>query len=168
MKARPRTIYLVRHAIAAERGPAWPDDTKRPLTPKGVARMRRVVRGLRELGVSVDVVLTSPLARAKQTAELLVEGLKPAPALNVVASLSPGIAAAKMAETLSGFKRSQVLALVGHEPGLGELACWLIGSKAPVPFRKGGICRIDVPASSPNGSGQLIWLATPGMLRRVR
>jgi len=73
-----------------------------------------------------------------------------------------------MAETLSGFKRSQVLALVGHEPGLGELACWLIGSKAPVPFRKGGICRIDVPASSPNGSGQLIWLATPGMLRRVR
>jgi phosphohistidine phosphatase len=168
MKSRPRTIYLVRHGIAADRGPAWPDDNKRPLTPKGVARMRQIVRGLRELDVKVDVVLTSPLVRAKQTAELLVEGLKPAPALNVVAALSPGIAPAKMAEALTGFKKSQVIVIVGHEPGLGEFACWLLGAKAPVPFKKGGVCRIDVPASSPNGSGQLIWLATPRMLREVR
>ena len=73
-----------------------------------------------------------------------------------------------MAEALAGFKKSQVIALVGHEPGLGELACWLLGSHAPLPFRKGGVCRIQLPASSLNGSGQLVWFATPRMLRDVR
>jgi len=157
----------VRHGVAADRGPAWPDDAKRPLTSKGMSRMRQTVRGLRELGVKVDVVVTSPLVRAKQTAEILVEGLKPAPALNISPALAPGIAPAKMAQALAGFKSSQVIALVGHEPALGEFACWLLGAKAPLPFKKGGVCRIDMPASSPHGSGQLVWLATPRMLRGV-
>ena len=58
MTSRSRTIYLVRHGIAVERGVAWPDDAKRPLTPKGAARMRQVVRGLRQLDVTLDVVVT--------------------------------------------------------------------------------------------------------------
>jgi phosphohistidine phosphatase len=118
--------------------------------------------------VKVDVVLTSPLVRAKQTAEVLVDGLKPAPALKIMPALSPGIAPPKMAQVLAGFTKSQVLMLVGHEPDLGEFACWLLGAKAPLPFKKGGVCRIDLPSSSPQGSGQLIWLAMPRMLRDVR
>src|SRR5438552_12259523 len=87
-------VYLVRHAIAADRGDAYPDDAKRPLTHKGVARMREVVEGLRDLGITVDVVLTSPLLRAKQTAEILVGGLKPSPTLAVVSAFSPGMSPA--------------------------------------------------------------------------
>ena len=68
-----RQLYLVRHAIAAERGDKWPDDTKRPLTHKGAARMRQAVEGLRALGVEIDLVLTSPLVRAEQTADILVQ-----------------------------------------------------------------------------------------------
>src|SRR5258706_7668086 len=73
-------LYLVRHGVAEERGDAWPDDAKRPLTDEGISRMRKVTRGLAELGVSLDLILTSPLVRARQTAEILAAGLHPAPA----------------------------------------------------------------------------------------
>jgi phosphohistidine phosphatase len=165
---KPYALYLVRHAIAAERGDEWPDDTKRPLTSKGAARMREIARGLRELDVTVDVVLTSPLIRAKQTAQLLVDSLKPAPALAVVQALAPGGTPAQVAEALGQFRRSRRLAIVGHEPGLGELAAWLIGAKTAIPFKKGGVARIDAPTLPPSGGGELAWLATPRMLRALR
>ena len=165
---RSRTLYLVRHAIAADRGPAWPDDAKRPLTHKGIARFREVVGGLRALDVKVDLVVTSPLLRAAQTAQLLVDGLAPAPTLNIAVALSPGVPPARVAEALVAFPRSRTLAIVGHEPGLGELAAWLIGAGAPLPFKKGGVCRIDVAAASWRGAGHLQWFATPRMLRGVK
>jgi phosphohistidine phosphatase len=164
--SKTRKIYLVRHGIAADRGDDWPDDAKRPLTSKGVARMRQIVRGLRHLDIVLDLVLTSPLVRARQTAALLVEGLKPVPTLVVTPALTPGTPPAQTAEALAEFRKARRVALVGHEPGIGELAAWLVGANTPVPFKKGGICRIDVASFPPTGSGQLIWLATPRMLRR--
>src|SRR3954471_20689172 len=83
-------IYVVRHGLAEERGDAWPDDAKRPLTDEGMSRMRKSVRGLARLGVSVDVVLTSPLVRTRQTAEIAAGGLDPRPSLVSVDSLAPG------------------------------------------------------------------------------
>jgi phosphohistidine phosphatase len=165
--AKRCTIYLVRHAIAADRGDGWPDDSKRPLTAKGISRMREVARGLRALGVRVDVVVTSPLVRAKQTAEVLVDALKPSQPLALAAGLAPGIAPPQAAEGLDSFRKARRLALVGHEPGLGELAAWLIGASAPLPFKKGGVCRIDVPILPPTRTGQLVWMATPKMLRAL-
>jgi phosphohistidine phosphatase len=166
-RRKPYKLYLVRHGIAADRGDEWPDDSKRPLTSKGAARMRQIAKALRELNVTVDVVLTSPLVRAKQTAQLLVDGLKPAPALAVVQALVPGTAPAQVAEALGEFRKTRRLAIVGHEPSLGEFAAWLVGSKTSIPFRKGGVCRIDVVAFPPTGTGELVWLATPKMLRAV-
>ncbi len=160
-------LYLVRHAIAAERGDAWPDDTKRPLTSKGVARMREVARGLVALGVEIEVVLTSPLVRAKQTTDILVEVLKPMPAVVVTAALAPGGLPAQVAEELGKLQKRGSIALVGHEPGLGELAAWLIGARTPVTFKKGGVCRIDAPGLPPTRPSQLVWLATPRMLRSL-
>jgi phosphohistidine phosphatase len=112
-------------------------------------------------------VLTSPLVRAKQTAEILVDGLKSTPAMTVLPALAPGISPEVAAEALAQFKKAQTIALVGHEPGLGELGAWLIGADAPLVFKKGGVARIDVPAIPPTGAGQLIWLATPKMLRSL-
>ena len=72
-------LYLIRHGLAEERGEAWPDDTKRPLTDEGMSRMRKAARGLARLGVSFDAILTSPLTRARQTAgNLLGELDRPA------------------------------------------------------------------------------------------
>jgi len=169
-EARPQGVrlYIVRHAIAAERGAAWPDDTKRPLTLKGIARMRKGARGLRALGVSVDLILTSPLVRARQTADVLLETLRPVPRLAVVDALAPDRSPRAVAEALARFDRVRRIAIVGHEPGLGEFAAWLIGASAPLVFRKGGVARIDVPAWPPSRHGRLVWIATPRMLRKLK
>lgn len=164
---RPYSLYLVRHGIASQRGNQWPDDAKRPLTSKGIARMRKVVQGLNEVGVRVDLVLTSPLARAKQTAELLVQGLKPTPALASFAALAPGASPIEAAQALGAFRKHRRIALVGHEPGLGVLAGWLVGSRSPIRLKKGAVCRVDVTALPPSGNGQLIWLAPPRILKRL-
>ena len=165
--ATTQSLYLVRHGIAAEGGEAWPDDTKRPLTSKGIARFRQVARGLREIGVEVEVVLSSPLVRAKQTAELLIDGLKPAPSLTVLSALSPGVPPSQLAEALQSHRKAEALALVGHEPGLGEFGAWLVGAKTPLALKKGGVCRIDCSVPTGPGAGQLVWLAPPKMLRRL-
>jgi phosphohistidine phosphatase len=162
---KTRTLYLVRHAIAAERGPRWPDDSRRPLTHRGRARMRDAIAGLTRLGVRPEVVLTSPLVRAAETAQLLLEGLDPAPSLAVSSALAPGQPSDAVARALDPYGSTTALALVGHEPGLGELAAWLIGATEPLVFKKGGVCRIDVKRLPPAGAGQLMWLATPAMLR---
>ena len=163
-----RTVYLVRHAIAAVRDEKWPDDSKRPLTHEGAARMRRIVKGLVSLGVEIDQILTSPLVRAVETAEILARGLDPVPEIVQVPALGPDGLPAKMAEAIGAAAgRAAVIAVVGHEPSLGELAAWLIGARAPLPFKKGGACRIDIADWPPARTGQLVWLATPRMLRSM-
>jgi phosphohistidine phosphatase SixA len=72
-----------------------------------------------------------------------------------------------VAEALAAHSKARAIALVGHEPGMGELAAWLLGARVPVPFKKGGICRIDVSEWPPARQGQLIWMATPRMLRAL-
>ncbi len=163
-----RRIYLVRHAIAEARGPAWPRDGERPLTTEGIRRMRGVVRGLAALGVAMDVVLTSPLVRARQTADILVRDLPvPLAPINLV-ELAPGRTPFDVARAVARRTDAGALALVGHEPGLGELAAWLLGTAEPLAFRKGGVCCLDVPAWPPAPSSRLVWMATPKMLRALR
>ncbi len=162
-------LYLVRHAVAAERGPDYPDDALRPLTDDGVERFRRAVSGLRDLGVQLDLVLTSPYVRAHETAELLAVGLRPRPKLVVVDALAAGekpagVIAAVAQHSATGRGASRI-ALVGHEPDLGELAARLLGAKGRIEFKKGAVCRIDVDRAMPSGPGTLRWFLTPRMLR---
>ncbi len=87
---RPCELYLVRHAVAAERGDDWPDDTKRPLTADGTSRFRDAVDGLVWFGVGMDEIFTSPLVRARQTADLLAAGLAEHPPVKTLDELAPG------------------------------------------------------------------------------
>jgi phosphohistidine phosphatase len=160
--ARAVELYLVRHAIAEERGPTWPDDAARPLTAKGRDRFAEVVGGLRALEVRVDVILTSPLTRARQTADLLAAGLEPKPAVRVTDALSPGTTPSALAGALSRAGRARI-ACVGHEPDLGALAAHLVGASRPFDFKKGGVCRIEL--DGPAGPGRLVWFAPPRLLR---
>jgi phosphohistidine phosphatase len=161
------TIYLVRHAIAEARGPEYPDDTKRPLTRKGKDRMRRAVAGFRTLEPGIELVVSSPLVRAKQTATILLEGLAGSPRLEQIKALAPDHSPQDVATALRKLKVDGAIALVGHEPDLGALAAWLIGSPRPIPMKKGGIARIDVPKLPPDQNGTLVWLATPAILRSL-
>jgi phosphohistidine phosphatase len=162
--ARRVELYLVRHAIAEERGPKWPDDTERPLTSKGKARFREVVSALRSMELHIDVVLSSPLVRARQTADLLAAGLEPAPAVELVEALAPGAPPHAILDAVRRARRARV-ACVGHEPDLGVAAAHFIGAARPLAFKKGGICRIDVDA--PGGPGDLVWFAPPRLLVRT-
>ncbi len=166
--ADAKSLYLVRHAIAAERGPEYPDDTRRPLTDEGIARLRKVVAGLADLGVEIDVVLTSPLLRARQTAELLSKGLAGHPPIVATGALSPDAAYDVLLTELRRHARRTAIALVGHEPHLGAAAARLVGWPGRFEFRKGGVCRIDVDRFPPSGAGQLQWFAPPKLLIRLR
>jgi len=163
----PCELYLVRHGIAAERGDEWPDDAKRPLTERGIARFKEVVEGLRALDVAIDEVFTSPLIRAKQTADLLAAGAAGRPPVKLLEALAPGHTAAQVMSQLARAAKRRRIALVGHEPDFGELAAHLLGAQRAVPFKKGGVCRIDVESLTSRRAGSLIWFATPRMLRRV-
>jgi phosphohistidine phosphatase len=163
----PAELYLVRHAIAAERGEEWPDDTKRPLTERGIARFKEGVAGLRWLDVALDEIITSPLVRAKQTADLLAAGLGSKPVVRLLDALAPGHAPATVMTQLARLARGSRIALVGHEPDLGELAAHLVGASRPMPFRKGGVCRIDVEGLTSKRPGTLHWFVTPKALRKL-
>src|SRR5439155_172049 len=92
-----------------------------PLTEEGMSRMRKATRGLARLGVSLDVVLTSPLVRARQTAEIVAGGFNPRPALVNVESLAPDGTYAAVVVDLEKHARKTRIGLVGHEPAIGEL-----------------------------------------------
>jgi len=166
--AGPWKLYLVRHGIAEERGDAWPDDAVRPLNDRGSSRFEKSVRGLVRIGVVVDVVLTSPLVRARQTAEILATRLDPRPPMVTVESLAPGGSHQAVFADIEKQGRRSRIALVGHEPGIGELAGRLIGLRHALPFKKGSVCRIDADALPPAQVGSLAWFLTPRILRSLR
>lgn len=163
----PRTLYLIRHAIAAERGPKYPDDNLRPLTSRGIDKMREAARGFASLDPGIEVIVTSPLVRARHTSEIVLAELAPAPAHEVLEELAPGHSPADLAEALDRYQSKSTIALVGHEPDLGRFAAWLIGSNKPIPFKKGGMACFEIADLRPGRTSTLVWLATPRMLRAL-
>lgn len=160
-------LYLIRHGLAAERGDAYPDDRKRPLTPRGIEKLRQEVQALIALDITFDQVVTSPLVRTRQTADIFAEGLPSGPPVANADALAPGGSPAAVIDELARYARRSRLAIVGHEPGMGELAARLIRARAPLEFKKGAICRIDIDALPPARPGFLRWFVTPKMLRRL-
>jgi phosphohistidine phosphatase len=160
-------LYLIRHGVAAERGEDFPDDSKRPLTNAGISRLRKEAKALDALGVTIDHIITSPLVRTKQTADILAESLKSKPSVSQSDALAPAGTSTAVVQELAKHMRKGRIALVGHEPNVGELAARLIGARMPLEFKKGAICRIDFEVFPPKGMGQLRWFVTPRMLREI-
>lgn len=161
-------VYLIRHGVAEALGDLWPDDAKRPLSEAGMASLRRSARRLIAAGVHFDVVLTSPLLRARQSAEIMAAVCDPKPSIVVIDSLAPGGSHQELLADLAKHAKRTRLALVGHEPGLGELAARLIGLRQPLRFKKAGVLRIDLDDLPPTGLGALRWMMPPKLLRRLR
>jgi phosphohistidine phosphatase len=157
----PMQIYFIRHGIAEERG-TYEDDRERPLTAKGRTKTKAVAQQLKALGLSFDEILTSPLLRAHQTAEILLQA-DLAPHLTVADTLAPmGSFANWLEETRQGSNRS--LALVGHEPDLSQWAELLIWGEVQgvLQLKKGGIIGIEIPDDiDPIGNSILFWLTPP-------
>ena len=160
-------LYLIRHGVAAARGKEWPDDSKRPLTPDGLAKLRKEARGLSAIGAAFDQIITSPLVRTRQTAEVFAEVVKIAAPIVASDALAPAGAPAAVIDEIVKHARKGRIALVGHEPNLGELAAQLFGARGAIEFKKGGICRIDFDVLPPKGVGSLRWFLTPRILRKL-
>lgn len=160
-------IYLVRHGLAAEQGPAYPDDGQRPLTDEGMARLRIEGLGLRALEVKLDRVLTSPLVRAVQTAEILSATVGGGAPLVTVDALQPGGRYEALTAALGRLGNARSIALVGHMPSIGALAARMIGTADALPFKKGAVCCVEVDELPPMRAGQLRWFMPPKALRAL-
>jgi phosphohistidine phosphatase len=163
-------LLIIRHAIAFERDRhRWRDDGARPLSPAGIRRSRKAAAGLKELNEPPDRLLTSPLIRARQTAEILMD-VAGWPRAEEVTELSPGEPALAMLALL-GKDRSKRVAVVGHQPGLGALlsAC-LLGDEValPIEMKKNAVACVSFEGVARAGCAALKWLATPRMLRGLR
>jgi phosphohistidine phosphatase len=163
-------LLIVRHAIAYDRDRArWHDDAERPLSPAGIRRARRAAAGLKELTGRPGRLLTSPLIRARQTAKILTD-VAGWPEAEETPELSPGEPALAVLALLAK-DRSKVTAVVGHQPGLGELlaACLLGGGGAlPIEMKKNAVACVSFEGKPRAGHAALKWLATPRMLRALR
>ena len=164
-----RVIYLVRHGIAGP-APRGMSDNDRALTPDGKRKMRRIAVGLKRLGVAPDVVLSSPLRRAEETAAVVTSALARQLHVEIYQLLAPGHDAAEVLKGLRRHRAARELVLVGHQPDLGQLASHLLTRSsrlAPLPFKKGAVAAIHVDTIPPRAPGVLMWFMTPKQLRTV-
>lgn len=158
-------LYLMRHAHALDVGEgSIRRDSERPLSNKGLAVARGMARHLRHRGVNLDLIATSPLLRARQTAEIIASELDGV-AMVVCPDLAPCVSSAVLPSTIS-LEALESVMLVGHMPDLCELACTLmLGQPAhAVNFKKAAIGRISFSGHAQPGRGTLDWLITPAMV----
>jgi phosphohistidine phosphatase len=162
-------LFVIRHAIAEPLGKQNEfSDEKRVLTADGRKRMREAINGLIKLGVEIDLILTSPLARAIETAEILAAaaglGKKD---IKHTANLAPGAPAENLFAEIKGHAGDEVVALVGHQPDLGALISKIIQGDGglSIQLKKGGVCCVNVTETVPALRGDMLWMLTPKQLR---
>lgn len=159
-------ICLLRHGPALPRGSEGIEDDARPLTPEGRARVRAAARGLRKLKLGIDVLWSSPLPRALETAEIVAKELglgEPRP----TELLRPEAPAAAFARLLRQ-TRGECPAFVGHEPNLGRIAAWLTGARADAfPMKKAGLAVLDITKGGPRPRGETRLFLAPAVLRSL-
>jgi phosphohistidine phosphatase len=156
-------LYLIRHADALALGENnVDDDAERPLSDAGKQQAKALAQALQRQGVRLDLVLSSPLLRARQTAEEMVKYLpEPKPPIQVSDHLTPSVRRKKLSNEVTAAGKSSV-ALVGHQPDLSGYAAWLMGEKkAQLDLAKAGVALIQCDEDPAKGCGTLLWLVTP-------
>lgn len=169
-------LYLMRHGIAVDLGEAGVlKDADRPLSVDGRTKLKQAALGIQELDLKFNVILTSPLLRCRQTAEVVAETLDLQHKVKICESLAPGRAFAEgegqHAEIfleLGAYQFDRAL-LVGHMPDLAEVASHLLtgNRNMNLEFKKGSICAIEVASLPPRGPGLLRWMMSPKHLRQL-
>jgi phosphohistidine phosphatase len=155
-------LYFVRHAIAADQAPDGSGDFGRPLTKEGAEKMRWAAKGLHSLGVETDLLLSSPLVRARETAAILGDVYKQK--VTIAEQLSPGCDLPRLWDLLEQQGLPQRVMLVGHEPDFSVMIGGLTGGR--VDIKKGSACLVRTQ-SIDEGAGMLIWLLPPKVLRAL-
>ena len=164
-------LYLLRHGPAVERGKfRGRDDSLRPLTSDGREKMRDAARGMRVLGLSFDLILSSPYLRAHDTADLVAKVFTNRRHLKLTELLTPEADPAELIRYLATLPHTHSVLLVGHEPHLSTLLARLVGARNsnPLKLRKGALCLLSVEKLRRGACARLEWLLTAGQLVRFK
>jgi phosphohistidine phosphatase len=160
-------LYFLRHGIAVDHGaPGYEMDSERPLVPKGEKRLRKAAAAMKKMELSFDLILSSPLVRARQTAEIVAEELKLMKHLKLSDNLAPGGDFRALIKELNNINPAPGnVVLVGHEPFLSAFIGLLVsGGYTAVEMKKGGLCKLEVVSLQAGACAKLAWLLTPSQM----
>jgi phosphohistidine phosphatase len=160
-------LYIIRHGIAVDRSdPKSPPDAERPLTAKGVQKTRSAALGLKALGAKPDVLVTSPLVRAAQTAEIFAEAIGfPPEKIQISENLKPNASAAETVKEFQRMKAKEVMCF-GHGPHVDLLISYLAGSRGVFTgLKRAGVACFE--QQSVHAKWELLWYVTPKILRSL-
>jgi phosphohistidine phosphatase len=155
-------VYFLRHGEAGNKREWKGEDAARPLTAEGQQRLAAEADRMAELGLGIELIITSPFARAVQTAEIVARRLEMLDRLLPDPCLAPGFGTAALAQLLVDHPDVNTVMLVGHEPDLSRTICTLIGG-GHVALEKGGLACIELREARPL-RGELVWLVPPAVL----
>ena len=152
-------LIIIRHAEAVDRS-ADVSEERRYLTPEGRAFFRKTARTMLDKGIAPDLILTSPLIRAVQTADILAETISYAGPLVATDYLEPGFDMTDLGEILAAHRAVNELVLVGHEPDLSDLAASLLSLADSFRFKKGTALMVKIDPAELHVQAGFKWLAS--------
>ena len=155
-------LYFVRHGLAGDSSEWKGADFARPLTEEGIAKMKRTAETFARMEFGLELILTSPLVRAYQTAEIVASQFKMLDKLVKDERLGSGFGIKYLAEILAEHSKTDALMLVGHEPGMSETVSHLTGGSRVV-FKKGALAYVEL-SDVKSLRGELVWLIPPKIL----
>ena len=159
-------LYLLRHGKAFDIGAGGAqDDFSRALTEKGIEEMESEARAMRRLGVKPDLIVSSPLVRATETAQIVAKRLGLKKVLLKSELLSPGLDLSGLRTLVDQYDAAESIMLVGHEPDLSAVIGDLMGARGEsVEMKKGGLALLSFARPVKRGAGILQWLIPPRIL----
>jgi phosphohistidine phosphatase len=163
-------LYIIRHGIAEDLGANNSyDDSQRALTEAGRKKMRSIAEGLLAFGVKLDLILTSPYLRARETAEILAEVFETKDKLVFSKNLIPLADPVQLVDEITEKHQVNSLAVVGHEPALSSLTSILLSGQPylNITMKKGGVCHLSTDKVRVEGGATLEWLLTPSQLVKL-
>ena len=155
-------LFFLRHGLAGDSSEWKGADFARPLTEEGIARMKLTAETCSRLELDLQLILTSPLVRAYQTAEIIARQFKMLDKLVKDERLGSGFGIKYLAEILAEYSKTDSLMLVGHEPGMSDTVSHLIGGGRVV-FKKGALACVEL-SDAKSLKGELVWLIPPKAL----
>lgn len=166
-------ILLIRHGVAEEAekssGSKAQEDALRELTKDGRRKMRKAASGLNRILPAVDLIASSPLIRASQTADIVASAFGGVRVVQI-AALSPRKPPAQLLDWINAHPPESTVALIGHEPHLSTFLCWILTGlqESFISLKKGGAALIDTTTPVAAGRGKLLWVMKPSQLRKMR
>lgn len=162
-------LFILRHGIAVEHGaPGFASDDDRPLTPKGKRQMHKITAAMRVMKLRFDLILSSPLVRARQTAEIVATDLKLKKRLDFADALKPGGDVKQLVKRINELDSTpENVVLVGHEPYLSELISRFVTGRtdAHLALKKGGLVKLETEKLRAGKCATLAWLLTPAQMK---